>query len=166
MKETIEIQVAGPNNDSLAFRPLQRTIRGRFDLNNVNEPKAMALRATYPQPIPGQIIGIDPNTNEGYIREPLREERYAAIRERIEAQGLKLASCEEKFMGVDPLTWAYWMRRAVDSGLAHVVKGKLPERIDASKIQRNSIVKPQRSRSENLVSALVAILYSQLSDAQ
>ena len=38
--ETIQIEIDGKHNENLHFRPLQRTIRGRFDFNRIGEPMA------------------------------------------------------------------------------------------------------------------------------
>ena len=55
----VEIEIDGPRNESCVFRPLQRRIRGRFDLRRVAEPKAMLLHPQHPDPIPGQRLRLN-----------------------------------------------------------------------------------------------------------
>ena len=125
----IEVEIDGPQNQALYFRPLQRRVRGRFDLHRVKEPNAGKLLGTWPDPIPGQRLALNVDTGEAAIVEPLYEPQYAAIRERIEAQGRKLGPERESFK-VDVPTWAYWLQSAVSSGVARVTAGTLPESIE------------------------------------
>src|SRR5579862_5889127 len=111
MKEsTIEVEIDGAANEQLFFAPLQRRIRGKFDLNRVAEPLARMKTREWPQPIPGQRLGIDLETGQGYLTEPLHESANGAIKERI-LRTAKLGPEREAFASVHVPTWLYWIKR-------------------------------------------------------
>jgi len=120
----LQIQVDDPKNRSLHFPPLQKRIRGTVDLLRTTDFDAQRLRSTWPDAVPGQILQLE--GDRATIIEPLHEPKHARIRERIEAQGKRLPPARQEFEGVDVATWAYWMSRAVDDGIARIVSGTLP----------------------------------------
>jgi hypothetical protein len=162
---TIEIVVDGPKNQDVQFRPLQRALRGTFDVNRVPDPQARLKIAEFPRPIPGVHITLDTDKKTAAIVEPLYEAEHAAIREKIERMGMKLPPQREEFQNIDVPTWLYWMRRAVANGVAKIVEGKFPE-IDESQVQKNFITKPLRDPRDNLIGRLVAVLYASLPPKQ
>ena len=84
----------------------------------------------WPDPIPGQRLGIDPNTSTGYIAEPLHEPKNRVLREKIIKQGYGIAEEKETLPNAHVPTYLFWFKRLVESGAAKVVKGTLPETID------------------------------------
>ena len=125
----VAIEFDTPLNSNLYFTPIQRDIRGRFDINRVNEPNAGQLRSRYPMPIPGEVVEYDFSTGEGFITEPLHEERYAAIREQIEKQGMSLRKERRIAFAVDPASFAHWMGGLVQSGDAKLLSGSWPSSV-------------------------------------
>jgi hypothetical protein len=158
----IEIVIDGPRNENLQFRPLQRTLRGTFDLNRVPEPLARMKTAEWPRPIPGMRISVDPDKATAIVIEPLHSAEHASMRARVESIGVKLGPAVEPFESIDVPTWLYWMRRAVGSGVAKIVDGKFPA-IDEAKVQKNFITKPQTDPRDNLINKLIGVLYAGLS---
>jgi hypothetical protein len=157
----IEITVDGSRNQNLHFRPLQRVLRGTFDINRVPDPQARIEATRFPRPIPGVRIAVDPQARTAAIIEPLHEPVNAAMRERVEKMGLRLPPEREEFKDIDVPTWLFWMRRAVVNELAKIVEGKFPE-IDEARVQKNFITKPQRDPRDGLIDKLVAVLYAGL----
>jgi hypothetical protein len=158
----VEIVIDGPKNENLYFRPLQRPLRGTFDLNRVPEPLARMQINAFPRPIPGLHLVVDVEKKTAAVVDPLHEPEHAAIREKIEARGLKLGPQAERFEGIDTNTWLFWMRRAVASGVAKIVEGKFPE-IDEAKAQKNFVIAEQRDPRDSLIERLVAVMYAGLS---
>jgi hypothetical protein len=134
----IVIEVASELNNTLLFGPLgNMEVRGRWDFNHVagrfthDSMKALNKATSV---IPGECLAVDPKARTCRLFDPLREtpqgrkiwqaikpiiERYAShfecgtsLREPI-----VYTDCDEDRMK----TWLYYMRRAVDSGLAVVV---------------------------------------------
>jgi hypothetical protein len=155
----VEIEINGQKNQNLYFRPLQRPLRGTFDLNRVPEPLARMKAVDFPRPIPGLRIAVDGTT--AAITDPLHEPEYADIREKIEARGLKLGAATERFENIDANTWLFWMRRAVASGTCKVVTGQFPA-IDEAKARKNFIVAEQRDPRDNLIDKLVGLMFASL----
>ena len=124
----LEIEVDGARNEQLYFRPLGRSIRGRFEFQRVGEPMASVVATSWPSAIPSQIIGIDPS-GDGYIVEPLHNDEHAATKDQIEKQGMKLEPKITMFEDIDRVTWQFWLKAAVESGIAKVVSGRLPDEI-------------------------------------
>lgn len=130
--QALEIQIDGPLSEACFFRPLQRSIRGSFDLTKSRETNAIVEFQKWGGPIPGQTIGISAE-GFGFIREPLHEPQYAAIRERIEKRlNKRLEPDVQMFEQIHVPSWLHWLKAAVDAGLARIVKGKLPDTIEGT----------------------------------
>ena len=163
---TIEITIDGPRNDNLRFPPLQRTLRGTFDLNRVNEPLARMKYTEFPRPIPGLVIVVDAEKKTGEIRDPLHDAEHAAIREKIQSMSMKLGPAVERFENIDANTWLFWMRRAVASGTCKIVSGKFPA-IDEKKARKDFIMPEVVDQRDTLIRQLIALQYAALpADAQ
>jgi hypothetical protein len=128
----IEIEVDGTRNENLLFLPLARRVRGRFEFRRVKEPLAMVKATGWPgdMTIPGQRMQLNLETGAGYILEPLHDAEHVATADKIRREGFALAKAREEFKAVHVPTWLYWIKRAVESGTARVVQGKLPEKVE------------------------------------
>jgi len=149
----VEIEIDGERNESLYVRPLQRSIRGRFDLNRVGEPMARMKTYRWPVPILSQRIGIDQD-GVGYLSEPLHDGAHAPIKERIEKQGQRLEPELQTFANIHQPTWLFWIKRAVQSGLARVVGGSLPDKIDGKPRMNFIVDRPAETTGERLTAAI------------
>lgn len=149
----VVIEVDTPQNSNVVFRPLQKPIRGKFDLHRVREPNAGKLHSLWPAPIPGQLLSLDLVTAEGVILDPLYEEKFASIRSKIEELGQKLPPQREVFQGADVATWVFYMRELVNSGKAKLIEGEFPK-IDESKVQRRFYSNERPDTSDRLVAAI------------
>lgn len=153
MLNQVEIEVQGPHNESMYFRPLLKSIRGRLDLMQVGEPMAKVKASEWPGPIPGQRLGVDAE-GIGYHLEPLHQDEYLPFKEKIESRGQKLQDEMETYENIDTNSWLFWIKRAVEDGIAKVVKGKLPEIIEGE-IRKNYVVsRPTHSTTERLANAI------------
>lgn len=119
----VEIEITSPQQGEVAFYPLRRNLRSRFDARLARD---RYLVDRWPIPIPGQVVGFDAATGDAWIREPLFEAEHEPTRRRIEKLGKALPAAKEVFAGVDVPTWAYWINRLVESKSATVVSGALP----------------------------------------
>lgn len=147
----VTIEVDGQKNECLSFRPLQRRIRGRLDLNRDSEPQSKLAAGEQPGPVPGQRIGFADGT--GFVEESLHDDDHTVIRERLEAKGFRIGPKREEFEA-DETTWLFWIMRAVQSGVATVVSGKLPATLDASKARKNFITHEVPTTTDRLAAAL------------
>jgi hypothetical protein len=164
MANVIEIEPDTKNNNDLGFMPLWRSIRGRFDFNRMGEREAKLMTIKFPDPIPGQRLGIDLDAGEGYIVEPLHHPEHRKIRETLAKDGYPGLEPERAIFPLqkeDHATWLYWMKRAVDGGLAKLVRGKLPDRIEG-KPRKNFVTKPRIDPRDKMIERLTAILFAQL----
>lgn len=148
------VEIDGPRNECLHFRPLQRQIRGRLDLMRAAEPMAKVRAAEEPV-IPGQRLGYDADRRLGFIFEPLYDEEFRAVRERIERKGFRLGPQREEFPDADPSTWQYWIGRAVEDGVAKVIEGKLPRTLPGEPRRNFVFAEPERPR-DRLADAIEA----------
>jgi hypothetical protein len=125
----VAIEVDGPLNEALFFRPLGQRIRGRFDARRIRGDVG-SLAQKWPDAIPGQVLGIDTASGEAFVDDALNAPENAAIRARVE----KVGSIEPKrtIPNADTATWLHWIKEAVEAGLARVVQGVLPQKIDGA----------------------------------
>ena len=137
----VAIEIDGPQNQNVYFRPLLRKVRGGFDLHRCKEPNAGKLHSTWPEPIPGQRLELDLATGKGAIVDPLYEEKFAALREKIENRGQKLGPERENFP-TDVSTWVYWMQELVTGGKAKLVEGDFPKLTDTPQTRFHSTEHP------------------------
>jgi hypothetical protein len=134
---TVEVD-AGKSNANLFFQPLGKPIRGRFGFIRTQIPDAMRLAQKYNgADIPGQEIRIDPENGAAAILEPLHRPENRAIKEKIEKDGATIPAAEEEFTDIHVPTWLFWLKRAVESGLARIVSGKFPADIGTPKLSRS-----------------------------
>ncbi len=148
----LEIEIDGPCNESLYFRPLSRSIRGSFDFLKVKEPMAAVASNQWPVVIPSQRIGIDPD-GCGYIKEPLHDALYTETKEKIISDGTKLEPAYQEFDDCHLPTWQHWIKEAVRSGIARVTSGKLPKTIEG-KPRLNFLHSREPGIEEKLTAAL------------
>ena len=128
-ESAVAVEFDTPRNSNVRFAPLRRTLRGRFDISRDTEPNAGQLRSKWPEPIPGQRVEYDFASGEGFIVEPLHEARFAAIRERIEALGMKLPKEREAFI-LDQATFNHWMAGLIATGDAKLLSGTMPAKVE------------------------------------
>jgi hypothetical protein len=127
----IEIEIDGPQNENLVFRPLQRTIRGRFDFNRVAEPTARMKLNQWGGAIPGQRLRVDLDKQEATIVDGLHDPQHAATRKTIINSGqYELPPAEEVIPNIHVPTWLHYLKLAVSSGIARVIQGVLPDRVN------------------------------------
>jgi hypothetical protein len=124
---TIEVEVDHELGRSLDFFPIGRQLRSRLDFKQMRSEHSAGLLKKFPDPIPGQIIGINPSLQKGWIREPLHDARYAAMRKQIEKAEFDLAPEITEIANVDVPTWLFWLRRALDAKCVRVLSGKVPQ---------------------------------------
>ncbi|MGE3180937.1 MAG: hypothetical protein AB7N71_04850 [Phycisphaerae bacterium] len=115
----------------------------------------------WPRPIPGVRVVVDPVNRTAAIIEPLHDTEHAATRDRIAAMGLSLPPQREDFSDIDINTWMYWLRRAVESGVASIIKGTFPD-IDDAAAQKSFITAAVKDKRDSLIEKLIAILYASL----
>jgi len=125
----IEVEIAGPTCGNLLFKPCERVVRGRYEvgLATATDPAAGMVTQKYGGTIPGQVLGLDLDTGRGYVREPLWTEEWRELRARLDHHRFKLEPPEAEFKDVHVPTWVYWLARAVEGGIAKLLKGSLPK---------------------------------------
>lgn len=147
----ITIEIDGPKNQRLGFLPLMRPIRGAYDMSRSASPAERAKAATGPGPIPGQRIGLSDGV--GFIEEPLHYAEHEPLAERIKAKGFRLPPKVEEFTDIDENTWAYHLRKAVDSGLGRIVAGKF-SKIDDDAAKKSFVLAERETKSDKLAAAI------------
>lgn len=131
----LEIEVDGPRNQHLIFGPLGRRIRGRMAYNRVaNRKGASDLAIEWPKGFPGQRLGIDLATGQSYIAEPLHDPEWAETREKIEKVKKQRIPPAREEVATEPPTMLFWMKKAVESGIARIVKGAFPDKIEGEPV--------------------------------
>lgn len=151
--KSVEIEVSGPRNEQMYFRPLQRNVRGRFDFHKCQDLDKL-LADKWPVPLPGQRLGID-SSGVGYVLEPLHAEEHRALREAIEKLGFKLEPERQEYRVEDENSWAFWIARAVECGIARVTQGTLPK-YDRDEAQKNYVIRREPERTDKLAAAIQA----------
>ena len=160
----VEIEIDGPHNENLIFMPIgAKRVRGRFDWRRVREPLAAITAARWPAGgvIPGQRIGLDLETGTGFVVDPLHDDANALTRERIVGQGLALPPARQEFPSVHVPTWLHWIKRAVEAGLAKIVTGALPAKIEGEpklSFFGNPTVDPRDAMIDKLIDLVTGLL--------
>lgn len=165
MVQAVEIEIDGPHNENLMFRPISRSVRGRFDFMRIGEPMAK-VKAVEWVPIPSQRLGIN-DKGVGYIYEPLHDPEHAALKEKIERMGYRFDPPRTTFTEVDLPSWLFWMKSAVDSGLAKITVGTLPLKPEGFPRKNFILAEPEKTSGDKLTAALEAqtVAFNRLTDA-
>lgn len=154
-EKIVEVEVRTPDCGHLLFLPLNRQVRGEIAFAKMAEPNArMKCGPNGWEPIPGQRIGVD-SAGMGWVAEPLHLPANAETRRKIERRGYHLAPELETFADCDVPSWLFWLKRAVDSGLAHVVAGSLPRKIEGEP-RKNFFQDTRKSESQITLDRVVA----------
>lgn len=131
----LEVEVDSSKNHDLFFGPLNRRIRGGYDVKRAaqHDKDAVSLMTLWPEPIPGQRLALNAETKQAHLIEPLHEDRYTAIREKIvDRKVARLEPHETTYANVDVATWLHHIKCAVEAGVAKVISGELPEVIEGN----------------------------------
>ena len=166
---TVEIEIDSAHNSNLYFAPAGVLVRGRFSMMRFGqfERNALALQNDPLAEIPGQVIGIDPANRRAWIDEPLQFPQHAKLAKLIEKARFALPERQdftlpEKDRHYCPVsTWLYWMKDAVDLGVAKLVRGQFPDELPGTP-RKEFLVRDDDSH-EAMFKKLIAILWSKLS---
>jgi hypothetical protein len=171
----VEIEVDEATNGGLLFHPAGERVRGRFDPARVASDDIGTLVRQFPRGVPGQVIAYDPATNTGYIREPLLDPANADVKAAVEKKLTALSpgqstvdfgTAVREYPTAHAGTWLGWMARAVRSGVARVVKGKLPES-DPPDMKRGFYTsEPKADPRDATITQLVGLLTAKLTPAE
>jgi len=157
----IEVEVDVARNRNLYFTPLDRTVRGRFDWRRIADKHGPELRDQWGEdPLPGQTISLDLAKGEGAILEPL----YGRpdVMKRVETRGDTLPPERQTFSEIDPQEWLYWLKAAINTGKARLLRGEMPKAVDYRPRRFGEV----KSTTDRLTEALIAVLHASLSDKQ
>ena len=133
--ELLEVEIDNDKCQDMFFGPLGRRLRGGYDVRRAArlDKDAHSVGNVWPEPIPGQRLAVNPETKQGFVIEPLHDDRHAATREKItERKFARLEPHEQVFANIDVPTWLHHIKCAVEAGVAKVVAGKLPEKIEGN----------------------------------
>jgi hypothetical protein len=182
----IVIEINSPTNADLLFRPINEVVRGRFEPARLKMKDKGDLFELFPQGIPGQRIELDEAKAVGVIAEPLREKCHAdtakAVRRACRVRQLGVTDdgtdvateqagfippARKEFSNIHAPSWAYWMKRAVQSEQAKLVSGTFAaEYPDASRFDMHTpTADPRDAKIDKLtgtVNALAALLMAGL----
>jgi hypothetical protein len=171
----LEIEINTGANGDLLFHPAGERVRGRFDPARVAAEEIGQLVRDFPSGVPGQVVAFDPATNTGFIRDALgTAPEHTKTREAIERRAGGLSGqparveyppAEKQFPNAHAGTWLGWMRRAVASGAAKVLRGKLPE-TDPADMRRGFYFADKTDPKDATITQLVALLTAKLSPAE
>ncbi len=154
MKVTIECDC--PKDANLFVPPLGRRIRGRFDAarRTAKNPDNASLLGQWPKPVPGQRLSLDTEAATATVEEPLHDEGNADLVALFKKRGIAIPETET-YRGVHVPSMLHAMKKAVDAGLAKVVEGSLPDKIEGQAL-RSFIVADSEDPEEMMRKALVA----------
>lgn len=155
-EQVVEVEVCAPKSRNLFFRPAGKLIRGRVDILTPTTPAELHIRNTWPEPIPGQVLGVNLTTGKKYIRDPLHDAEHASAKRRIEKRGLQLPPERTECDSHSVKTWVHFMHSAVSAGQARVISGTLPA-VDSleGEVERDFIfARPKQSATDRLAVAM------------
>jgi len=161
----IAIEISNERNCGAYFPPLDRALRGEFDLAKCAEPTAKLKSTKYPLPIPGLRVELNPKTKSGAVIDPLHEMEFKAIADQIKRQKMELGPEEEIFSDVDIPSWLHYMKALVDAGHAQLVTGSFPDKLPGKPIMRYlTMDAPDRQDKSDAVLDKLASVLDRLAD--
>jgi len=118
------IEICAPQNNTVYFAPTKEILRGRTDMRTLPVGTQSSVGILQTPVCPGLHIRIDPVNMVGQVIDPLSKdpELMASISNAHVAAGQKKRSpvptITRKLDRNGVATWAYWMIRLVNDGLA------------------------------------------------
>lgn len=169
----VEIEIDTPTNSNLRWEPTGETIRGAFRPARCRIAGAGELAMKLPDGLPGQRVRIDPDKGTAAVFEPLSTPEHAGTRDTLArlvtadesatGERLTFAPAVREYASVHGPSWVGWAVRAVRSGMARVVSGKLPDTPPKdAKPRAFSLPDPPDERDQT-IKALTALLVAKLS---
>ena len=130
----IVVECGNDKSHNVHFPPVVKNVRGRFNAQMIaaRNPDASRLLRQFPDPVPGGRIYLDEKTGEGSILEPLRLDEFKDLRSLFEKRGIKVPE-DQHFQNVSVTDWLYCLKDLVDAGLATVLEGKIPSKIEGKR---------------------------------
>jgi hypothetical protein len=147
----VEIEIASSLGRALFFLPLNRTLRGRLDLNAIRQARDLADK--FPSPLPGLVLGLDTDNGSAWLRDPLYDAEHASSRDALSKMGFGFGPAREEFQSVDLPTWAYWLRQAVAGGHARVISGEVP---NVEGLVRKTVLRSAKPEKDQQIDRLLA----------
>jgi hypothetical protein len=112
--------------------------------------------------VPGQRLRLDTDKGTAAVVEPLQADEHAALRSKLTAKAFAIPQALEEFASAHVPTWLYWMKRAVETKLARIVRGQLPDKIDGTPrkqfLHATHVPDPRDRRIDQLLTLLLAKL--------
>lgn len=130
MRESVlELEVDNDLDRHLHFPPAGCAVRGRLDFLRLcrRDPNAVMLTQPFPRGVPGQRIRIDLAAQQCSIIEALHDADYERERKEIEKRSIPIPQAVELYPGAKVSDWLWASKRAVDAGIAKVVRGSFPD---------------------------------------
>ncbi len=152
----LTIEVDTPKDANLFFAPLGVRVRGRFDAQRrtARNPDNSSLLGAWPKPVPGQRVTIDAEAARLTIEEPLEDPSNADLAALFKKRGIEVPKTKT-YDSVHVPSCLHQIKRAVDAGLAKVVEGKMPDKIDGAML-KSFITPDSEDPEETMRKALVA----------
>lgn len=146
--QIVQIEACAPRNRQVIFKPIGSAIRGRVDFSDCRNQTEQLMRRFYPQPVPGQRICIDFATGQKWIAEPLYLDEHESLRAEILQRGYKLPPKRVDYESESLVTWCYHAHRLIESGLARIVEGELPNWEDFTETPRKRFISHETKSDE------------------
>jgi hypothetical protein len=154
MTSILEVQVNTDRSRRVFFRPLGRALRGPADFSTARSKSDFDQAKRWPERIPGQVLGINFQTGEKYIREPLHDSEQITNKQRIEGRGLKLPPIRELITSESVGTWLYWIKNGVRDGHLKITAGEIPPESEWPDKPRRSFIRNENTPQTGFADAI------------
>ena len=125
----LELEVDNDLDRHLHFPPAGCAVRGRLDFLRLarRDPNAIQLTVPFPRGVPGQRIRVDMAAGQCSIVEGLHDADCERERKELAKRSIPIPEAVEAYPAAKVPDWLWAAKRAVDAGIARVVKGSFPD---------------------------------------
>lgn len=153
----LEVHVSASGN-SVFFPPISEAVRGEFDAARLRSRVSSNIVDRWPEVVPGQIIGIDFDTDERYVRDPLYDDAHVNVRQRVISMGYQIPEMKKVFAGESVSTWVWHLRQLVACGYGRIITGAIPaQELFSDAPKKNFIAEEQEDPNKRLTDVLLAL---------
>lgn len=162
----IEVEIGNKNAGNYYYPPLNSILRGRVELQRLNHETLKSAKSQWggDTTFPGLVVGFNPDSGRGYVRDPLLDREYAPAKRLIDKYGIGVPlEDEEKYPGnripiegVSGTDILYWLARCVASGNGRVLKGELPSvaELEKQNPRKQFVIEERKSERSQMTEAI------------
>lgn len=131
MAQSVVVEVVGPNNERVNFKPLGEHLTGRVQKWKIVKDSHNGRHNGLPETTPGICIQLDYDSKSATVFDPVADneqlqEQLSRVPAAIFTRPIRKRTEHDLSGENDLATWHHWTKRIVDDGYGQIISGRFP----------------------------------------